>query len=193
MKQTKDITYREIAKMFCANLPVEGQDFTDKVNEYLDTIKAMPKEAKVALRSAYIFSRKVPREEREDMFQELCLAVLQVNTKEEKFGYTIARCDWRNWWQKFKTRQHYLAGSLNKLITDNDGQQVELAELIVGEAEFEAKLNGKMDAETVLARLPEAIKNLVTKRLIGKALSKLERECLNRWSGKNAHLILHLT
>ncbi len=91
MEQIKDITYRHIAKMLASALPVEGQEFGLKVEQYLDTIKRLPQEAKTALKSAYIFSRKVPREEREDLFQDIVLAVLKVKTKDEQLAYAIAR------------------------------------------------------------------------------------------------------
>ncbi len=55
--------------MLASALPVEGKEFGLKVELYLDTIKRLPQETKTALRSAYIFSRKVPREEREDLIQ----------------------------------------------------------------------------------------------------------------------------
>lgn len=177
MQKTKTTTYRDIAKMLCRALPVEGQDFADKVNEYLDAIKAMPKEAKIALRSAYIFSRKVPREEREDMFQELCLAVLQVKTKNEKFGYAIARCDWKNWWQKFKIRSHY---SLDSVVNE-DGNAATFGELLVGEAEFERKMDGKIDGEALYQQLPGWVKKLVDKALLGYPIKGGDRQLLNRW------------
>ncbi len=184
------VTYRQIAKMLVSSLPVEGPEFGLKVEEYLSIIKGMKQESKVALKSAYIFSRKVPKPEREDMFQELFSAIYEVHTKDEPFGYTIARCDWRNWWQKYMTRQHYFAGSLKDTVTDGNGKSVELSELIVGEVEFEAKMVGKFEAQRIRSILPGGIRHLVDKRLLGKALTKLERECLNRWSSKNISLLL---
>ena len=106
--------------MLVKAMPLEGQDYADKINEYLGIIKAMPQTAKVALKSAYIFSRKVPREEREDLFQDLTLAILKARTKDERLAYTIARCDWRNWWAKYSIRQHY---SLDSVVEDDEGNQ----------------------------------------------------------------------
>ena len=169
------ITYRNIAKMLSSKLPVEGEDFGDKVNDYLGSIKALPKKSKIALKSAYIFSRKVPREEREDMFQELFSAIYAVNTEDERFAYAIARRDWQDWWQKYKTRKHFMAGSLNDTVLDSDNQEVELAELIVGETEFELKMDGHLDAERIWNKLPDIIKPLVQKRLLGKPLTNKER------------------
>ena len=170
------VTYRDIAKMLSSALPVEGEEFGDKVEEYLETIKALPREAKLALKVGYIFSRKVPRQEREDMFQDIALAVFKVKARDERLAYAIARCDWRNWWEKYSIRQHY---SIDTIVEDNEGNPVTFAELLVGEVEFERKMNGKLDAERIWDKLPEHIKPIVYQRLIGKALTHQERNTLN--------------
>jgi len=187
MEQVKDITYRHIAKMLASALPVEGQEFGLKVELYLDTIKRLPQEAKVALKSAYIFSRKVPREEREDLFQDIALAILKVKTKDERLSYAIARCDWQDFWKKYKIRQHY---SLDSVTEDSEGNPVTLAELIVGETEFERKMDGKLDAERIYNALPDNIKPLIDKRLIGKALTRQERNSLNYYVRKDGYKLL---
>lgn len=181
MENTQEVTYRKVAKMLCSALPIEGQEFGNMVQETLETIKAMPAEHKVALRAAYIFSRKVPREEREDMFQELALALLEVRTNDERLAYTIARCDWRNWWEKYKIRQHYLAGSLNRTLTDGEGNEVEFGELLVGEVEFERKMQGKIDGEALYKQLPAWVQRLVSKRLAGYPIRGGDRMMLNKW------------
>jgi len=170
------VTYRQVATMLASALPVEGEEFGDKVNEYLASIKAMSQESKVALKVAYVFSRKVPREEREDLFQDLALAVLKAKTKDERLAYAIARCDWQNWWRKYMVRQHY---SLDTVIEDDTGNPTTMAELLVGEVEFERKMNGKLEAERIWGLLPDKVKPLINKRLIGKALNHTERNTLN--------------
>jgi hypothetical protein len=104
LKNFIEITYRDIAKMLVSALPVEGEEFGEIVNTYLETIKSLPKNAKLALKSAYVFSRKVPREDREDLFQDLALAVLKVKTEDERLAYTVARFDWMNWWRDGHTK-----------------------------------------------------------------------------------------
>jgi hypothetical protein len=172
------VEYRDIAKMFCAALPIDGQQFGDKVNAYTDIIKALPPAAKLALRSAYLFSRKVPKEEREDMFQDIALAVLKARATDERLAYAIARCDWKNWWSKYKRRQHY---SLDSVVDDGEGNRVSFGELLVGEAEFERKLNGDMDGKTLYEALPDWVKVIVDKRLMGKSITGGERHMLDKW------------
>lgn len=222
---TIKVTYRDIAKILVKAMPLDGQDYAGKINEYLGTIKAMPQEAKVALKSAYIFSRKVPREEREDLFQDLTLAILRARTKDERLAYTIARCDWQNWWEKRFVRQdkvclltglpkpqnhstckfihkpekcckcpfrafRQMVKSLDSVVEDTEGNQASFGELLVGETEFELKMDGELDAQRLYDRLPEGIKYLVDRRLMGYSLKKLERECLERWAAKNAMMLV---
>lgn len=185
--QLKDITYRHIAKMLSKSLPVDGEDFGNAVNSNLEAIKKLPQPAKLALRSAYIFSRKVPREEREDLFQDIALAVLKAKTNDEKLAYAIARCDWRDWWKKYTIRQHY---SLDTVTEDEDGNPVTLIEMIVGEADWEAKMNGALDAQLIWEALPADIKPIITNRLINKALTHQERNKLNYWVKTQGYKLL---
>lgn len=188
MRDYVELRLRDIAKMLAKSLPVEGQEFTTKVEEYLSVIKAMPRAQKVALKIAYQFGRKVPREEREDLFQDIALTLLKANTGEEKLAYAIARCDWQDWWRKYKIRQHT---SLESVTEDNEGNPVTLGELLVGEVEFENKMNGKLDAKHIWGLLPVDIKPLVNKRLIGKALTATERKRMNRFvHSQGAQLLL---
>jgi len=187
MEQIKDITYRHVAKMMASALPVEDQEFGFKVEQYLVTIKRLPQEAKTALKSAYIFSRKVPREEREDLFQDIALAVLKIKTKDERLAYAVARCDWIDFWKRYKIREHY---SLDSVVDDTEGNPVTLGELLVGETEFERKLNGKMDAERIFDMLPSHIQPIIDKRLIGKALNSSERKRLSRYVKAEGYKIL---
>ena len=166
------VTYRDISKMLASALPVEGEEFGLKVEDNLKAIKSLPSEAKVALKSAFIFSRKVPKEEREDLFQEIALAVFKAKITDEKLAYAIARCDWQDWWRKYKIRQHC---SLDSVVNDDSGNPVTLAELIVGEVEFENKVNGKIEGDRIWNLLPIDIKPIVNKRLLGQALTNKER------------------
>ncbi len=190
MESTIKVEYRDIAKMLVKAMPIQGDDFGAKVSEYLDTIKAMPKAAKVALKCAYVFASKVPREEREDMFQELALNILKARVGEEKLAYAIARCDWLDWWKAYKIRQHT---SLDSVVEDTEGNSTTLGELIVGEAEFEAKVCDEIDCGriwSILNQYPH-IKAVVVKRLTGQPLRRGERQYLDAWVGRiGASLIM---
>lgn len=183
------VTYRDIAKLLVKALPVTGEEFTETVENYITAIKALPTNAKIALRTAYIFSRKVPREEREDMYQDLVTAILKSQTTEPKLAYAIAKCDWVDWWRAYKRRSHY---SLDTVVTGNDESTATVGELLVGEVEFERKLCGRLNAQEIYQQLPGAIRDVVTKRLVGDRLAKGERAMLERWANRNLHLMTSL-
>ncbi len=226
MKELKDYTYRDIAKMLASALPLEAEDFRLAVESYLKVIKSMSVESKLALRSAYIFSRKVPREDREDMFQELTLAVLKAKTNEEKLAYTVARFDWKKWWVRQYSHTISTCGqsgraneckhstcevpekpakscqgcpyhgktkmlqSLHTVTEDTDGNPSTIGELILGEVEFERKMNGKLDAEKIYDSLPADIKPIIDNRLVGKASTHSERRKLQYWVQKHGYKLL---
>ena len=187
---TIKVTYRDIAKMLCRAMPIQGEDYSNKVTEYLEAIKGMAPEAKTALKSAYIFSRKVPREEREDLFQELALAILKAHTKDERLAYTIARCDWRNWWAKYRIRQHI---NLDSVVEDDNGSQTSLGELLVGECEFENKINGDLDGERLYEQLPKWVQGIVAKRLEGRPIRGGERQILDKWVASKPMILASYT
>jgi len=182
-----DVTYRNVAVMLAKSLPVDGEQFTLKIEEILDTIKKLPQASKVALKCAYIFSQKAPVEERGDLFQDLALAIYKAQTSDERLAYALARCDWKDWWAKYKIRQHY---SLDLVVEDEDGSPVTLSELIVGECDFELRMNGKLDAERIWDKLPDTIKPIVQNRLLGKALTHQERNTLNYWVKTKGYQLL---
>jgi len=174
-------TYRNIAKMLASALPIEDDDYRQAVENCLAGIKRLPQNAKVALRAAYIFSRKVPAQEREDLFQELALAILEAKVEDERLAYAIARCDWQNWWRDYMRHSQFYGGTLDRVVEDEDGQEVTFSELLVGEVDFERRMNGRLDAERIYSQLPDIIKAVVNKRLIGKPLQAKERMALMRY------------
>jgi len=180
-----ELTHRNIARWLSRMIP--DRDIAESVENSLKAIKALPGPQKQALKLAYIFSRKVPREAREDLFQDITLALLKANTTEEKLAYAIARFDWIDFWKHYKRREHY---SLDSVITSADGNASTLGELLVGEVEFERKQCSEINAKSVYNSLPEFMQLIVTKRLYGKALSSSERNKLSRFIAKEGYKLL---
>lgn len=182
------VEFRTIAKFLVKAIPIDGQQFGAKVESTLLAIKHLRPECKTALKAAYVFASKVPREEREDMFQDLTLAILERKTKDERLAYSIARFDWIDWWRKYKVRSHF-GLSLESTVKDEEGNETYLRELLVGECEFERKIDGKLDGQALWAKLPKAIQAIVQKRLVGKALNGAERVMLHRFVKANPMLL----
>ena len=184
-----ELQYRTIAKQFCAHSGAENQEYGVLVEETLNAILNLPQADKYALKCAYIFSRKVPKFEREDLFQELFLNLYKSRAQDEKLCYAIARCDWVDWWKKYKIRSHY---SLDESIAqDESGNPQTLGDLLVNEIRFEYLVDGKLDAEYIYNRLPAHIKPIVTKRLQSNPLTSNERVALHRFvHGQGTNLLL---
>ena len=175
-----------------------------------NTSKAIDKldiNAQLAIQTAFIFSRKAPANERQDLFQELLTAVLASGTEKLAFAYTIARRDWQNWYKTYKLHSQFYSGYLSDTITNSDGEETELAELLVGEVEFERRQIDKLDAQSLWHQIPADIQSLVVKRLQGKplgtsrnrkggrpkqsqTLDNTERSRLNRWIQKEGYKLL---
>jgi len=184
------VTLRDIAKMLVKAMPIDGQEFGLKVEAYISQLKKLKPEAKLALAAAYVFSSKVSKQDRDDMFQDITLALFKAKVKDEALAYSIARCDWLDFWRK---QYHKPAcDSLDTIQILDTGEEVSASELIAGEVEFEAKECDKLDASNIYNSLPASVKAIVNKRLAGKALTGAERVAIMRFTRtKQAKAILH--
>jgi len=200
-------TYQQVSKAMLGPNFDRDDSFIELVKQTAKQIDHLGVNAKLAIEAGYIFSRKVPREERQDLFQELVTAILDSGTEDAAFAYTIARRDWQNWWSKFKLHSQFYEGYLSDTITNSDGEETELAELLVGEVEFENKQIDKLDAQRLWQQIPVDIQKLVIKRLQGKplgaprkrktgqpkssgTLNGTERQRLNRWVKTEGYKLL---
>jgi len=173
-------THRDIAKMLVKAMPVQDSDFRAKVEFYIKEIGKLPAPDKLALKAAYVFSAKVPRDEREDFYQELALVLLKAKA-DPRLAYSIARCDWLDWWKRYYKHSQFNECSLNQAIVNDTGDITEFGELLVGDCEFEARLNGDMDGKTLYDSLPDWVQRLVDKRLNGYPIRGGDRQILNKW------------
>jgi DNA-directed RNA polymerase specialized sigma24 family protein len=210
MNDISKATYQSIAKA-----AIGEQNFDDD-NEYIELVKSTARafenlnlNARLAVEASYIFSRKVPTPERQDLFQELITAIIASGTENAAFAYTIARRDWQNWYTKYMLHSQFYQGYLSETITNSEGEETELAELLVGEVEFERKQIDKLDSQQLWKQIPKEIQALITKRLMGKplgaprirkagqpkssgTLNNTERQRLNRWAkGEGSKLLIN--
>lgn len=200
-------TYQQVSKAMLGDGFNRDDSFIELVKTTAKQIEGLGVNAKLAVEASYIFSRKVPREERQDLFQELVTAILDSGTEDAAFAYTIARRDWQNWWSKYTLHSQFYEGYLSDTLTNSDGDETELAELLVGEVEFENRQIDKLDSERLWQQIPADIQMLVTKRLQGKplgaprsrkagqpknsgTLNGTERQRLNRWVKSEGYKLL---
>ena len=157
---------RKVAISLAKRLPVESEAFADAVDDYLKRIMRLPRQMQYNLKSAYVFSSKVPREEQQDVFQTLTLALIEAKPVSEKLAYAIARRDWVDWYRHYKVKSQY--GLTYSLDTDTDADNTrQLAEVLVGECDFELRMEAKLDAQAIWNQLPDRMREIVRKRLAG--------------------------
>ena len=170
---------RAIAKMLASTLPVDGDEFGQMVSTIEAQLKRMTKRDKgslIALRTAFTFSHKIPRRDRQDFFQDIFLTLWEKRIQDNGLAYAVARCDWANWWRAYKIRSHY---SLDSVANDESGDT--FGDLLVGVCDFEAQILGKINGDRLLEALPDYVRHIVQKRLDGHATTKLEQSRLRRY------------
>jgi hypothetical protein len=178
--QAKHIpTLHAMAKWFCSALPLEGEDFGQQVQTVEHELLRMTRRHKgnlIALQTAYVFSKKVPRQERRDMFQELFLTLYEHKMSDNGLAYAIAHGDWCNWWRAYKIRSHY---SLDMVADAERGDS--FGDLLVGVCDFEMQILGKINGDRLLEALPDYIRKIVQRKLDGRPTSKREQSQLRMW------------
>jgi hypothetical protein len=170
---------RDIAKMLASHLPVEGDEFGQKVSAIEAELKRKTRKDKaylLALQTAFIFCHKVPRQEREAVFQELFVNLWEKRITDNGIAYAVALHDWSDWWRAYKIRSHY---SLDSVVNEESGAS--FGDLLVGVCDFEAQIQGKINGDRLLEALPERVRGIVQKRLDGHATTKLEQSLLRRF------------
>jgi len=147
----------------------------------------LPQSEREGLKRAYLFASKVPQQEREDMLQELTLALLESGLDDPRLQYIRARQVWIDWYRRYKTREHYGGMSLDYDLGDGHT----LGEYLVSGVAFENEVNGELDGRRLYASLPDGLKPVVAKRLSGKALTPAERQRLSRFARQHIELLAY--
>ena len=135
------------------------------------------------------FARRTPSQERADLVELLTLTLLEANPNNPAHCFGICKRRHAMWYRHYTIRQHY---SLDACLEDDTLAEQErgLREFLAGCVEYEAIWNGQLDGEALWAKLPEAIKPIVMKRMIGKRTSNTERSTLNRWLKREGWAVL---
>jgi len=193
----RSASYHHVTKAAIGGANFDHDDlYMELVANTRRAMESLGRNARLAVEAAYIFSRKAPHSERQDLFSDLTTAILEAGTEDAAFAYTIARRLYQNWWRAYSLHSQYHDGYLSETIMNAEGHETELAELLIGEIEFERKQIDKLDAAQLWHQIPENIQKLVLKRLQGRplgtarkrgrpasdgTLDNSERKRLNRW------------
>ena len=157
---------QRIANWLAVNLPIYDDTHTtgmaELATEYKAKIDAMPKHQQRALKMAYIFAHKVPRQDSEDLFQELALALLECGKSPECNQYIVARRVWVDWWRA----RYYKVNNEVSLAYDVEGEVSEKLGI------NEVLLSELVESNTEMALLYEEVKSEIADKAESKALSE---------------------
>lgn len=216
-----EVKDRDLAKMLVKVIPIEFEpdEFLAQVNLVMRKLKRMDKVTKLALQAAYIFSRKVPKDQRQDVYQHLALKLLENKPDNEQWAYTIARCDWLDWYRGYKIKSQYSEYDIESIVSNEMGinsiqlheleqKSDDMRELVDNERNNQYQkqcyhialesltglleyeiLDNKLAAQSLLAQVPKEIQVIANKRMIGKALLSGERVKLCRYLKANPDLV----
>ncbi len=186
------VTNRDIAKMLTYALPIKlnPEEFLQVVEDTIVQIEAMPKQARIALKMGYLFSSRVPREDQQDFMQELTIKLIEIGCTDDKLAYSIARCDWVDWWRRY-ARHNLTFTSLEAIFEGRDDQQNEaiLTDITTGAIEYESRQDCKAKRIIESMRQTEVGRRMIeiaSKRLAGIALTGSERKALCLFIQRNA-------
>jgi DNA-directed RNA polymerase specialized sigma24 family protein len=200
-----NVTSRDIALMFAKHSGfTDWHDIERLTDDYLKSIKKMPKNQILALKMAYVFSSRLPIEDRQDMFQELFIALFQARVKDEKLAYTITRCNWVDFYRGYERKQNMYGGSLDTLdlndieLIENQNNDIAyhsdmpdrssmnardkrtIREYLTGALEYE-QIDSDIDTHKFLKSMPKDIRSIVVKRMSGDKLENKEYKRLDYW------------
>jgi hypothetical protein len=186
------VTSRDIAKMLIYALPIKlkPNEFLQCVEDTIKAIETMPKAARIALKMGYLFSSRVPRDDQQDFMQELTIKLIEIGCTDDKLAYSIARCDWVDWWRRY-AKHNLTFTSLEAMLECRDDDQNEhiIADLAIGAMEYETRPSCK--AQRILesmraSKVGQRMLEIGSKRLSGEALSGAERVALSNFIKRNA-------
>jgi len=131
---------------------------------------------------------RIPYQEREDVLQELALRMLEARPCTAAMAFIIARNHVANWWRHYRAHRLYGDSDITygSELTDT-GE--EIIQTIVGEVEWQARIDSELEAKRIFSNLPPRIQGIISKRLAGRRLSGAERVALHRFVN-TGHVII---
>jgi len=134
-----------------------------------------------------IAAKKAPPGEREDLLQEVSVALLKAQPPNGQTAWGVARNTLAYYWRRWRTRQHYGIDSESDAGLDS---QTVADNAVVWAVEWEPYSDGRMDADRIWALVPDSMRRVLNKRLLGGVLTGAERVALHRWRAREGYKIL---
>ena len=123
--------------------------------------------------------KKIPKEERHDVLQDLACRALQVRPKTPGLLYSVFRFYVADWWKARRYRQHE---SLDVVVGDDEGEGMPLVETLSDNSRpLDELVCSLVWAQKVLSQIPGQVVHIGQSRAMGFSLTTVERQRLSRW------------
>lgn len=167
-----------------------AQGIPETYSDNIQTLEAMTEVEQHTLSAAYIYSRKVPRDDQQDMFQELVSRILGALERRELAGATtllypkaytlkVARYGWISW-LKSRVRE-----SMRIPFEESEVQDTPERGMIEA-------IEAELGAQRIWRGLPADIQAIIRKRFDGESNTSSERVKLHKYLWKNGDHIRDL-
>lgn len=131
--------------------------------------------------------RHVPYQERRDVLQSLCLALMQESPANIKLAFAVCRGLTCNWWDAYHIRQHI---GLETPVYGAEGEVTELGNTFTAVCQYE-RIEGDIDGALLWDRLPKDIRRIVNLKLTNpKRLTLADKRTLAQFATRNGHLLM---
>ena len=123
--------------------------------------------------------RKVPKEERHDVLQDLACRALRYRPHTPGLLYSVFKGGISDWWKARRYREHE---SLDVVVEDDEGEGTPLIETLPDDSRpLDDLVCGFVWAKELLSQIPDRVIRAGEKRVMGSPLSAAERQTLSRW------------
>jgi len=166
-----------------------SQGRPETYSDNLQTLEAMPEVQQHIVSAAYLYSRRVPRDDQQDVFQELVSRIWDALARRKAKGETtllypkaytlkVARCEWIRW-LKSRSRENSRRIPFEDVEDTPESGMIEAVE-------------AGLEAQRIWRVLPANIQAIVRKRLNGQHNTGPERERLGKYLQKHGDYIRDL-
>ena len=143
---------------------------------------------KDVVRTLAFWTKHAPPDYKQDAPQDIALALLEHPTADPALTWHIAKRTIGHLWERWHTRTHYGAASLDARLDDGEGKN--LADTIVDVVDYEAQVCGAIECSRLWGLLPEWVKECAQARLTGHNVNGRRSANLKQWALDNAPALL---
>ena len=125
---------------------------------------------------------KVPREDREDITQDMFELLLKHKPSSAGLAYTICKRSIADYWRHKARHNEFNISYASSVIASSEDGNITFEDLLIDRIDYESKYVDSIDSNVLFNSLPKPIAKLVAKRLRGLGLTSTQRSQLRRYA-----------